>query len=285
MTKQLRMWSLSAVLGVAALSGGFTPSANALTVSFTARVYSLFGRTGILPTYGSTGGIAPKPGNASSPFAAEHEALSVEYNTSGLPYYVTSVVFNTATASGSNVAFAATEGGPNNVTNPLPFGQPITLASNLLSNASTSPTTSPVLSSGNKVLTQNFIQSGGVPQFRQGSNSTMFFYSRINTNGNEMAGTNTAFNLNDFSGTTVTVNLDLLSGATGFPATITLTGNFAIQTNNPPVVGDLDFGSTGANIDVKPTGVPEPGALASLLGMGVTGSLVVLRRRPKMNRN
>lgn len=88
------------------------------------------------------------------------------------------------------------------------------------------------------------------------------------------------------SGGTVTYSSDLVSSAILNGGTNSY--SWSLDSITPPVTEDggvinIDFTSFSSTISglfsYTPTNVPEPGAVAMLIGMGVSGSLFVIRRR------
>jgi len=264
----LRGWSI--VLGVLALGITQAQSASALAIGFTAQVLSREGReTGVVPTY-SFQGLPPGLG-------LEHEVLLLEYDTSGAPFYVSSVTW-TAT---STTKFVATSDG---------VPQPLTEAS-LVSNpvgGSSAPTTAATINNtsfGNK-LTQvyNYVASPGTgPEFKQGLNNSELTYVEINNTAGEMKGVTYGNDLLAFQNAIVTVTFTPIPGSSSSLTAFTLTGQFAIQTTPPYGVDNStrNFGSAGGHTDITlpQSFVPEPGFLPTLLGAGVSGSLMFFRRR------
>jgi hypothetical protein len=270
--RRLGLVAAGVAAGLTLLSG----ASQALQISFTAQAFDstvinsgLSSGAGLF--YLGAGGISPVPSNVS--------ALLVNYSTSGLDYYVSQVQYDSTTSG-------ATMGGTTFVPD-AGSGTPVTLASIAAGETSTNPAAGATISGGGKLLTQTFTNG----EFQQGPISGEFTYVEIdNANG---AITGASFptpppaltdphDLLEFNGTKVTVTFTLKPGGT--PTTLgnqfTLTSNFAVQTTGQGV--DLGYHNTalaGASTNAELVTVPEPGTLALFIGMGISGSGLLLRRR------
>lgn len=254
----------------------FAGASQALTISFTAQAFDpivINTPSGINSFYVNSGGIPTGLPNVS--------ALLVNYNTSGLPYYVSKVVFNTSTASPS--VFMADAGS----------GTPVTLASIAGGNASASPAAGATIGGGGTTLTQTYADG----EFQQGAISGEFSYVQINNGGTTVTGwdhtagtgDNTsapnAADLSAFNGTTIAVTFTFRPGDVDHPlpcfnlgTEFTLSSAYAVQTTGQ--AADLGFRNTAlAGNTVECAEVPEPGTLALFIGMGISGSGLLLRRR------
>lgn len=266
MTRQSLRLGLAAALGLAALLAAAPKRADAATLSFTAQVYSFQGRVLNVGSY-SLDGIPPGLG-------FEHEALQVDYNTSGLPYYVSNVTF----AASAVTKFVATADG---IPQPATVPSLRSLGAPLGSSTPAAPATLSGPGFGNSV-SQNFGVVAGFPEFTQGASNAELTYVRIDNSTGEMKGHGGGFT-NDilaFNGSNVIVTFTKFAGApAGLPNTIVLANAFAIatpaNTNDPNY---HNYGTTGQS-SRELNAVPEPGTLLTLIGLSVSASAFFLRRR------
>jgi len=271
--RRLGLVAAGIAAGLTLLSG----ASQALTISFTAQAFDplvINTPSGINSFYVNSGGIPTGFSNVS--------ALLVNYNTSGLPYYISKVVFDTSTSSPSK--FVA-DGGS---------GTPITLASIAGGNASASPASAATIGGGGTTLTQTYADG----EFQQGAVSGEFTYVQINngstvvTGWDHTAGTgdNTSApnpaDLSAFNGTRINVTFTFRPGDPDHPlpcsnlgTEFTLSSAYAVQTTGQ--ANDLGFRNTAlaGNTVECIEAVPEPGTLALFIGMGISGSGLLLRRR------
>lgn len=272
--RRLGLVAAGIAAGLTLLSG----ASQALTISFTAQAFDPItintGGTGVQAVYTAAGGIVHGFSNVS--------ALLVNYNTSGLPYYISKVTFDTSPAAPS--VFVA-DGGS---------GTPVTLASISGANTSSSPAAGAVIGGGGTTLTQAYAAG----EFQQGSVSGEFTYVQINNGGTVVTGwdhtngtgdgTSTAnpADLSAFNGTHINVEFTFLPGdpehplpCTNLGTVFTLQSAFAVQTTGQPAdLGFRNYALGGNTVDCIEA-VPEPGTLALFIGMGISGSGLLLRRR------
>jgi hypothetical protein len=265
MLKSIRRLSLVSALGVGLTLIAGLANAAIFTVSFTSRAHTEFGRDNdiLYPGFSTGSGIL-------------HESMFVEYNTSGLPYAVSKVVYTSNAANGIN--FKATADGA--------VSEPVTFAS--IGGFSVDPASAATLVGGDGVNGNSVEQLFGVgvladgsdSEFQQGLGNAEVTYVQIRDGATELA----SDNLNDFNGSMVFVTFTKISDTaedgtdvSALPDEFTLSGAYAVQST--PVGDPLtnDVASTGADIDFEV--VPEPGPIAMLLALGVGGTSVLLRRR------
>jgi len=245
-----------AILGLALASA---PQAQALTISFTANEYSKQART--FPA--GTTAYQQLPPGALPAGVSDNEAFQVQYQTSGLPYYVSKVVYTAApgdTFSGGAgtittlAGFFATAGGSVNPAAPAV------------------PTAS--------TITQVF---SGPPtqEFAQGLLNSMDTFVKISNGGLEEVGVPGAPFGPDkalTSGAMIDVFFTLIPGpgTGGLPASFDLSARFGVDTT-PGDPNEFNVATTGGNTNLNV--VPEPSASMLLLCLGISGSGLLLRRR------
>jgi hypothetical protein len=276
--RRLGLVAATVAAGLTLISG----VSQALTISFTAQAFDPIVTTQpstINTFYLGSGGIPSSGfGNNST------SALLVNYNTSGLPYYVDSVSYNTSSTPTKFVANGAA----------IP-PTPVTLAATVAPIGGTvSPAAAPVLGGGGTTLSQAF----ALGEFQQGAVNGEFTYVQINNGSTVITGHDHTFttgdnttspnpaDLSNFNGTTITVHFKFIPGNPDFPTPPTnlglgfsLSSAFAVQTSGQ--FADLAFRNTalaGNTIEAAAV-VPEPGTLALFIGMGISGSGLLLRRR------
>jgi hypothetical protein len=275
--RRLSLVAIGVAAGLTLLSG----ASQALTVSFTANAWDPLVRdstTGAVATgtYIGNGGIPNTTGSTST-------ALQVNYNTSGLPYFVSKIVYD---ANGTTTTFVPSVDGDVGPT-------PVTIGAGFSSTPG-----APTLDVPQKVLTQTF----ALGEFLQGAVNGEFTYVEIHNGSTVIIGhnhldptvllppggddTTTAApeDLSAFNGAKVTLTFTHITGEpdTTLGDEFTLSSNFAVQTDVNTQNGDIGFRNTalaGNTINGELITVPEPGSLALLIGMGIGGSGLLLRRR------
>jgi hypothetical protein len=290
--------------GVAAGLTLLTGASQAGVISFTSNAYSqdardltVSGGSTANNFYTGSGGIdvndffvGPVP----------HEAVQTSFSTSGAPYFVSSIIYDTSTASSSGVVFVNTPGGGGSPINPMPFAQGAGSSFNV------SEYVGPV-TAGGKVVTENFTETGpgNAGPFLEGPQNGVFTYVQINNGSTELTGTGptdtaSATDLLPFNGTKISVVFSLNSAAAAEAVTLLgpgailttngmggvtsfrLDGFYAVQTSDSGNTGDFGFHNIaqgGGSALATPIAVPEPGTLALFIGMGISGSGLLLRRR------
>jgi len=229
-------------------------------------------------------------GGAPDPFLGQpvpHESMDTWFNTSGAPYYISRIVYDSNTSAGGTSFVANVPGG---AFSPQPF----------VLGANASPVAySATVSGGGKVIDESFVE-GDISENGQNAVHT---YVQINQGATELSGTPTATpSANDllpFNGTKITVYLALKAGQQAGAITLLGPGGidatnadgvtlfhldefFAVQTSGQGDLGDLGFhnsANAGSSALFTPNTVPEPGTFALFIGIGISGSSLLLRRR------
>jgi hypothetical protein len=254
-------------LVVAGIAAGLTllSGAQAATISFNAFAFS---NEGIAVSGDAVDIIPVVPPSFVNPI---NEAIKIGYATSGLPYVISKVEI---TASGTTKFFAPTGDQP--AVGPTAGGTSASGGATI-----TGASTGNLLSAN---FTVGTLLDGSDSQFQQ-VGSEVFYTGIANGASAELTGHNVGKGLLEpgwsFDGTHIKVTFTLLPGAVGLPATLTLEDNFGVITSPPYTVSPvtLNEARTGHSLEVVPTAVPEPGTLALFVGMGISGSGLLLRRR------
>jgi hypothetical protein len=272
--RRLGLVAAGIAAGLTLLSG----ASQAATVSFFAFAFS---NEGVLVS-GDAVDIVPIVPLSADPV---NEAIKIGYATSGLPYSVTGVEI---TATGTTQFFAPTASQP--VVGPTTGGTSNTVGATITG-----------VGVGNKLSATfangTFAASGSDGDFQQ-VGSEVFYTGIANGSGTELVGHGTGPNLGlleppppaspswTFDGShiklTFTKWADAPAAFAGLPTTFTLEDNFGVITSPPYSAlfpSTLNEARTGHSTDLVPSAVPEPGTLALFIGMGISGSGLLIRRR------